>query len=193
MSVAKRHHTVPQFYLRGFSEASQVGTVRLPGDRRFLQSIRKAAAETGFYNVEGHPDGPDVFEKILSEIEGEAAAVLLKIEQGSWPLDQRDRDCLAYYIAVQAVRGPEQRRNMEFVAAQFARLEVGHGGRANVATWVQRNYGVSVNEEQSEEIWHQATQPGGPRSGSALKRTSSRSEAWSMSCFLISPAGLGHS
>ena len=128
MSVAKRHHTVPQFYLRGFSEADQVGTVRLPGDRRFLQSVRKAASETGFYNIENHPDGTDAFEKILSGIEGQAAAVVLKIDQGIWPLEQPDRDCLAYYVALQAVRGPEQRRNMEFIAAQFARLEVGHGG-----------------------------------------------------------------
>lgn len=162
MSVAKRHHTVPQFYLRGFSESDQIGTVQLPGDRRFLQNFRKAASETGFYNLEGHPDGPDVFEKMLSEIEGDAAAVLLKIEQGAWPLEQPDRDCLAHYIAVQAVRGPEQRRNMEFIAAQFARLEIGHGGRANVADWVQRRHGVSVTDEQAEQIWGQATQPGGP-------------------------------
>lgn len=162
MSVAKRHHTVPQFYLRGFSEADQVGTVRLPGDRRFLQSVRKAASETGFYNIENHPDGTDAFEKILSGIEGQAAAVVLKIDQGIWPLEQPDRDCLAYYVALQAVRGPEQRRNMEFIAAQFARLEVGHGGRANVANWVRANYGVSIDDEQAEEMWKQATQPGGP-------------------------------
>jgi hypothetical protein len=162
MSVAKRHRTVPQFYLRGFSESDQIGTVQLPGDRRFLQNVRKAASETGFYNLEGHPDGSDVFEKLLSAIEGDAAAVLLKIEQGIWPLDQADRDCLAHYIAVQAVRGPEQRRNMEFIAAQFARLEIGHGGRANVADWVHRNHGVSITEEQAEKVWEQATQPGGP-------------------------------
>lgn len=31
--IAKRHHTVPQFYLRGFARANKIGTVRYPGTR----------------------------------------------------------------------------------------------------------------------------------------------------------------
>ena len=40
--VARRHHTVPRFYLRGFAEAERIATVRLPGDQRFTQSINDA-------------------------------------------------------------------------------------------------------------------------------------------------------
>ncbi|HEY5181304.1 MAG TPA: DUF4238 domain-containing protein, partial [Dermatophilaceae bacterium] len=73
MSVAKRHHTVPQFYLRGFADGERIATVRLPGDQPFVQSVRKAASEMNFYSIAGHEDGPDVFEKLLSSIEGEAS------------------------------------------------------------------------------------------------------------------------
>lgn len=161
-SIAKRHHTVPQFYLRGFAEGEMLTTVRLPGAHRFLQVVRKAASETNFYAVQGHEDGPDVFEKMLSSVEGEAARVLEVIGGGTWPLEPADRMTLAYFIAVQAVRGPEQRRNMEYVSAQATRLEIGYGGRAGMKGWLERNRGVSVSDEQAEVLWEQATQPGGP-------------------------------
>ena len=74
MPVARRHHTVPQFYLRGFSEDDQLTMVQLPGDRRFSQSVRKAAVEIDFYKIEGHEDGEDVFEKALSSVEARASA-----------------------------------------------------------------------------------------------------------------------
>lgn len=125
MSVAKRHHTVPQFYLRGFAVDERIATARLPGDQRFVQSVRKAASETNFYAVAGHENGPDVVEKPLFSIEGEASRVFSLIANGTWPLDQGDRWTLALFIALQAVRGPEQRRNMEHLAAQVARLEIG--------------------------------------------------------------------
>jgi hypothetical protein len=162
MSTAKRHHTVPQFYLRGFAAGEQIATVALPGDRRFVQSVRKAASETHFYTVPDAVDGPDVFEKRLADLEGEAARVLELIERGVWPLVEDDRFALAFFIAVQAGRGPEQRRNMEHVAAQVARLEIGHGGREGVKRWVKDKRGIDVSDEEVEVIWEQATRPEGP-------------------------------
>ena len=115
MSTAKRHHTVPQFYLRGFADDQRIATVRLPGNDRFVQSVRKAASETNFYSVDGHPDGPDVFEKLLSDLEGGASSVFEIIQDGKWPLEAEERTTLAHFIALQAVRGPDHRHNMERV------------------------------------------------------------------------------
>lgn len=40
--VAKLHHTVPQFYLRGFADASErITIVKLPGDKRYTQVVKK--------------------------------------------------------------------------------------------------------------------------------------------------------
>lgn len=155
--IAKRHHTVPQFYLKGFARHEQISTVLLPGDKRFVQSVRKAASETHFYAIDGHPDGPDVFEKLLSEIEGDAALIFTKIQQGTWPLPAQDRMSLAYFIALQATRGSDQRRNMQHLAAQIARLEIGFGGRDGVQKWVARRTGESVSDETATALWEQAT------------------------------------
>lgn len=161
-SVAKRHHTVPQFYLRGFAENDKLTTVRLPGEQRFTQVVRKAASETNFYALEGHEDGDDAFEKALSAVEGETARIFSSVVQGVWPLPAADRTALAYFIALQAVRGPEQRRNMEYVLAQKARIEIGYNGKAGVKGWFQRNRGIELTDEQAEVAWDEATQPGGP-------------------------------
>ncbi len=61
---AKLHHTVPQFYLRGFADSQdRITTVHLPGDKSRTGKVRKTAATNRFYSIDGHPDGTDVFEK----------------------------------------------------------------------------------------------------------------------------------
>lgn len=159
---AKRHHYVPQFYLRGFADGEQIATVRLPGDVRYTTSVRKTGAENGFHSVPGHPDGDDAFEKVLSPIEGEASQIFGRIESGEWPLPPNDRATLAYFIALQATRGPEQRRNMDQLAASMTRLEIGYGGKANVKAWAKQERGIDLTDDEAELMWEQATQPGGP-------------------------------
>lgn len=159
---AKRHHHVPQFYLRGFARNEQITTVRLPGDQRYTTSVRKTAAENGFYSVPGHDEGPDVFEKLLSGAEGEAAAVFSKLESGVWPLVVEDRATLASFIALQVTRGPEQRRNMQHMQAQIARLEVGAVGKAGVKGWARRKLGLDLDDAAAEKVWEQATRAEGP-------------------------------
>lgn len=159
---AKRHHTVPQFYLQGFANSGQVMTVELPGERRFLQSVRRAASETDFYTVKGHVDGDDAVEATLSAIEGEAAQVFAAVHSGVWPLPPAERRALGAFIALQTARGPDQRRNSEFIAAQAARLEIGFGGKAGVKGWVKSRHGVDISDEEAETLWRQATGPEGP-------------------------------
>jgi hypothetical protein len=153
---------VPQFYLRAFADGEQIVTVRLPGEQRYTTSVRKTAAENGFYSVPDHPDGADSFEKILSGVERRAAGIFASIEAGEWPLSPRDRADLAYFIALQVTRGPEQRRNMDRVAATMTRLEIGYGGKANVKAWAKREHGADLTDAEAEKLWDEATQPGGP-------------------------------
>ncbi len=161
--VAKLHHTVPQFYLRGFADAAErITTVRLPGDRSYTQVVRKTAATNQFYSIDGHPHGSDVFEKALSDMEADAASVLRAIEGGAWPLSEEQRGALATFMAVQHVRGPDHRRTMGYLAATMTRLEVQVTGRENIQQWVRQRYGVEVDDDEAEDVWKEATQPGGP-------------------------------
>lgn len=160
--AAKRHHYVPQFHLRGFADGETITTVELPGDRSYNQPVRKAAAENHLYSLPGHPDGADVFEKALSQLEGEVAGIFADIASGTWPLDEESRGSLAYYVALQMARGPEQRRNAENLARQATRMEIGYGGRAGVKGWAKKNLGLDVDDETAARLWDEAMRPEGP-------------------------------
>ena len=161
--MAKLHHTVPKFYLRGFAnDAEQITTVRLPGDKQYTQVIDKTAATNHFYSIDGHPQGADVFEKALSDMEGSAASVLRAIDDGAWPLSEEQRGQLGTFMAVQYVRGPDHRRTMQYLAAQMTQLEIQVNGRENVQQWIRQRYGVEVDDDEAEVVWQEATQPGGP-------------------------------
>jgi hypothetical protein len=72
--VSKRHHTVPNFYLKGFASDNskpQIGVVSLSDAKRFVLPTKDATVQTNFYALPGHPDGDDVFEKELSNLEGD--------------------------------------------------------------------------------------------------------------------------
>lgn len=163
MAGAKLHHTVPQFYLRGFAtDDGRITTVKLPGERRFTQKIGSTAAINHFYSIDGHPDGPDAFERALSKLEAGAADVLRVIVDGDWPLSAAQRLTLSTFLAVQYVRGPDHRRTMEYLAAQITRLELTYTGRENVQRWAERRYGVELDEDEAEGLWQRTTRPEGP-------------------------------
>ncbi|MFF0531622.1 DUF4238 domain-containing protein [Nocardia amikacinitolerans] len=162
-TVAKLHHTVPKFYLRGFAdEGERIMTVRLPGDRRFTQSINKTAATNHFYSIEGHPDGADAFEKALSEVERETAPVFRSIADGVWPLPLEQRVRLGYFIALQAVRGPDHRRNIGHLMAQTTRIEAELSGPDGAQEWIRDRFGIEVDKKQAAEVWERATRPSKP-------------------------------
>ena len=160
-NTARRHHTVPKFYLRGFAKEEQIVTVRLPGKQRFVQSISNATVGKDFYSVEGHVDGADVVERALSEVEGATAALFKRVAAGQWPLSAVDRTTLGFYVALQAARVPVQRRTMDYMAAQLARLQIGAGGKASFRRQLEQVAG-EISDEQFERMWAQAIRPEGP-------------------------------
>ncbi|MCG2621778.1 DUF4238 domain-containing protein [Arthrobacter sp. I2-34] len=162
-NTAKLHHYVPQGYLRGFAtEKGRVTAVPLDRSRKpFTSSVKNVAAQTHFHTLE-ELEEPDEFEKALSGVEGEALNVLGKFERNEFPLSEADRWAFSYYMALQSVRGPDTRKTMEHLRAQFLRLEIGAGGRKNVGSWIKKNLGFDSSPEQEELLWAEATQPGGP-------------------------------
>jgi hypothetical protein len=159
--VAKRHHTLPQFYLRGFAKDDKLSTVALPGDRQFTQSVKDASVAKNFYALKGHPDGADVIEKALSDVEGATATVFRTISSGTWPLSREDRMTLGYFIALQAARVPVQRRTRDHLAAMFMRLQIGAGGKQALRKQLE-GQGHEASAEEVERLWQLATRAEGP-------------------------------
>ena len=162
-NAAKLHHFVPQGYLRGFAnDKERIRAVPLDRARMsFTTSVKNVAARTHFHTVPGAEE-PDGFEKILSVVEGEIVGIIRRMEAGEFPLPEQDRMSLSFYLALQAVRGPDTRETIERLQAKMVRVEVGAGGRANVKRWIKKNLGFNATEEQAQRVWDEATQPGGP-------------------------------
>ena len=162
-STAKLHHYVPQSYLRGFAtDKDRVTVVPLDRSRKpYTPSIRNVAAQTRFHRVDGLPN-PDEFEQVLSGVEGDAMSVVRQFGAEKFPPSEEERWKLSFYIALQAVRGPDTRRTMEHLQAKVVRVEVGAGGQKNVKQWIEKNLGFAATDEQAERLWAEATQPGGP-------------------------------
>jgi len=136
MTVSKLHHFNPQFVLRCFAdENGRITTIRQPERRSRTSRVRETGAENHLYSMPGHPHGSDVFEKALGAgIETETALLFERVVKGEWPLPQLDRNTLAEFIALQIIRGPEQRRLMESTASRLVKSAVAHLGMDGM-TW----------------------------------------------------------
>ncbi len=121
---SKRHHLLPQLYLRRWADAD--GQVRLVGTREgrsFIANVADAIVQNNFYSVEtddGSP--PDVIEKALAELEGYAATGFAALDEGMWPLDDESRTALAHFIALQITRGEVFRATMNMAADKVGKM-----------------------------------------------------------------------
>ena len=166
-------HTIPHFYLKGFSKAyggrasksrkkgREIGTVRLESNTRKLFSTKDATVVKNFYTMTGMDD-PYAFESALASLEELAAPVFRKILDGNvWPLESGDREILATFIAAQEVRVPSHRRFLDGMATELARLRLIYMGRGGVARHIQETGGVAPSEKEIDEIFDLVSEESG--------------------------------
>lgn len=116
-SIKRGHHTVPRFYLDGFAnEVHQLGVARLSSKKRFRVSTGDASVMRDFYNINSRTE-PNAVEDLLSDIEGDAAAVFRRVlVDRSWPLSASERAILATFLALQRTRTPSHRQMIEEIS-----------------------------------------------------------------------------
>lgn len=120
-SDAKRHHYVPQFYLKGFAgrRGSVDQIVTIPNnklDEGRPGSVADTAVISNFYTFTptGEGEASVSVERLLSSVEAKARNALARLALGRlFPPQPTDRLALACFLALQFVRGPEQRRSPE--------------------------------------------------------------------------------
>jgi hypothetical protein len=120
----KKHHFVPQMHLRLFSvDRKGKQLVAFDKEKRatYPVAVEDAAAQGGYYTYETETGAPSLeFEALLAKIEGYAQLALnrLRAQQpppfgGSLTVDAGDREWLAGYVALQFLRVPAQREQMQ--------------------------------------------------------------------------------
>lgn len=160
-----RHHTVPRLHLRGFASTKGM-LVQLDlstGDRRDV-SVGDATVIRDFYTLV-LPDGTrtDAWEQWLSEVESKIAPALRRaIEAPRFRLADDDRELLARWIALQALRGPDNRRSQAELASFAVRAQVGMGGLAYLQHAMAQGLGRAVSAAEAEQVWDDITSSEGP-------------------------------
>lgn len=118
MKRARKHHYIPEFYLRRFADGSgKVSMHRRSKAKPFLVPARTAAHELDFYTgTAGDGEPTLVVEELLGKIESNAAPALDHFVKNGFPLSRFDREAISLFIGMQLVRTPEFRRGSEAIA-----------------------------------------------------------------------------
>ena len=115
-NIARNHHYVPQFYLRGFLDPNLQGerlhVIDKTDRRHFVTSPRNIAAQRDFnrINIPGH--AMDEIESHLSQIESQAVRVLRDIAQNATLPQNRDMDVLVVFVGILAANNPQIRDSL---------------------------------------------------------------------------------
>lgn len=159
MSNPKRHHLVPEFYLRRFADQKeQVTAVRRDTGKSIPKiGVRNVAVESQFYTLEQLENLPPSFaENTLQLVEDETAKALQRIDAGQFPPNGPDRLVLSLYLALQITRsrefrdGVERRSDMLLRARWFLNLR--DMSNDQVHTFLREHLGIEPTDEDVAEM-----------------------------------------
>jgi len=128
----KRHHYIPQFYLKFFVEP--LPGRRKPGVWRFERGVKEplylapsvAAVERHYYSIPAKEGGQNalVEEILLKPVDGAGALLLQQVATGDIVFNHSERRFLSLFLGVMFVRVPARRRPTEDLAAAFAKFDM---------------------------------------------------------------------
>lgn len=102
--MPRRHHTVPQAYLRAFARGRAVAFRRRDGVIGEA-NVRKVAVEANFYALGTEPRQDMLLEKWLSEnVDGPGERALMVVRRDGLPLSTDDHEALGLTVGFQVAR-----------------------------------------------------------------------------------------
>ena len=125
MNAPRRHHYVPEYYLRGFSPFGSPGKVFVYDKEIgacFGTSVKNVAVKRDYYRLDGAKvfgEDPLVLEKYLAGIEGRAARLPKRLISGA-DLQGQDRMDWAEFLATMLARGPNARQMFAEISSLMA-------------------------------------------------------------------------
>ena len=140
---AKRHHYLPQFYLRGFRKynRNQLTVIKIDDGEFFQTDTKNIGIETDWNRV-----GDDRYsvEEHFAKIDGATSRVLKKIiEDETLPTDIDDICLLYYFIARLSVHNPSLRNNLQNDRIKHLK---------HVARWQTSSPGIYYEANKDKDI-----------------------------------------
>lgn len=124
--TARKHHYVPQCYLRLFSvshkKIPQLTVFDRERRKMFRTGIDNVAAQRDFNTIEVEGYDPDTFENEMSHFESELAEALRRINAARSLANEEDRAYLLNLVCLTALRNPRLRETMRRGREQEARI-----------------------------------------------------------------------
>lgn len=109
----KRHHYVPQFYLRGFTgKKDQLLVTDRRKDETFRTAPDNVASQKHFNRIAVEGMHPNAVEKALAEFESEVAPALERIKEAKSLAMEEDKALLLNLLAAVALRNPWRRKEI---------------------------------------------------------------------------------
>lgn len=156
-NVPRKHHYIPKFYLRGFSDlgfAKEYGkfcAIDLRGKRHFTTTAENIAHVRDYYAFESEDGSPDfrVETDFFNGVDGEAARIIGKINRLQKVTIEDDWDGLCRFIASLEVRTPSQRQTT-YEMKQYV-FDLMHGHLATSLEACERRT-KEVEEKTGEKV-----------------------------------------
>jgi len=119
MNEPKRHHYLPQFYLKNFCNNGFLWVYDRNNNEYRQQSSINTAVKKKYYTING-PDGTphNEIEAVLANIEGETKHIIEKINEKK-SIDLEEKCILAIFIAFLYVRVPEFEMEINELTEKF--------------------------------------------------------------------------
>ncbi len=154
----RRHHHIPQCYLKGFATGSgkhaRVQVASFEGQRWFETHPKNIALERDFLRIDVKGHAPDAIEKEMASLESEIADSLRNIEQ-TLSFRGEDRNTLLNFIALLAVRSPWMREHWRKTQDGLSRriMDMALGSKEMWESQMRqmKKAGRSVNEDVTYE------------------------------------------
>lgn len=168
MNLPRRHHLVPQFYLKRFAREDLIEVVSRDDFEKFFRtSPLNALVERDFYMMESSINGPDPWvesELFAKQIEEKASRALRRVIDERIPLAREGlRSALALFIVFQFCRGQATRQPMVEAHKATARLMAEMMTPEQARRTIREVEGRDASDEEVASLLEFAKNPDGYR------------------------------
>ena len=121
LNSEKKHHYIPVFYLKGFTNSDGcLWVYDKEGAYLFPSSPEGIAYDKNYFSFTGTEGGKvtETVENAMAALEGESAKVLKKIHNNELLVEQ-ERFSFAYFVASMLLRAPNFRNNIQSATAEM--------------------------------------------------------------------------
>jgi len=156
--LPKRHHYIPQFYLKGFSSDGKhlfVLDKQTSQEERFrYQTINSIAFQKHLYTYQTKSKKKETLEDLFSQVEGRAATVIKKVEQKQDLTDQ-ERNDFSLFLSFLWIRVPYSKKEFERSTQQLyekiARKSVAMTPKKNLKEFFEKR-GKDLTDKEIDDL-----------------------------------------